>query len=170
MPPSRTAIAVDLMARLGYTPDPWQIEVLENEHPRLLLNCCRQAGKSTIVAFLGLFEAMTKAMARVLLVSRTHRQSRELFRNVKWFHQLLGERALERHRRAARGGVQSQARAQCAAAGDCRGDGKAGKRPAACRRRLLPESAGRGGPVPLSATRQRWFRDPPTERGLMWRS
>ena len=42
------------MRNLGLAPDPWQTEVLEGAHPRLLLNCCRQAGKSTTVALLGL--------------------------------------------------------------------------------------------------------------------
>ena len=46
--------AVRLMRNLGLEPDPWQVEVLEGGHPRLLLNCCRQAGKSTVVALLGL--------------------------------------------------------------------------------------------------------------------
>src|SRR5713226_5952371 len=38
--------AVKLMTNLGLKPDPWQVEVLEGNHTRLLLNCCRQAGKS----------------------------------------------------------------------------------------------------------------------------
>jgi hypothetical protein len=46
------------MCSLGLKPDPWQLEVLEADHPRLLLNCCRQAGKSTFVALLGLAEAV----------------------------------------------------------------------------------------------------------------
>jgi hypothetical protein len=33
--------AVPLMRSLGMAPDPWQIEVLESSHPRLLLNCSR---------------------------------------------------------------------------------------------------------------------------------
>ena len=44
--------AVNLMRKLGLEPDPWQVEVLDGGHPRLLLNCCRQAGKSTVVALL----------------------------------------------------------------------------------------------------------------------
>ena len=46
-----------LMRKLGLEPDSWQIQVLEGSHERLLLNCCRQAGKSTAVAMLGLVEA-----------------------------------------------------------------------------------------------------------------
>ena len=52
------APAVPLMRNLGLEPDPWQVEVLESTHPRLLLNCCRQAGKSAVVAVLALTEAV----------------------------------------------------------------------------------------------------------------
>jgi hypothetical protein len=34
------------MRNLGLDPDPWQIEVLQGGHPRLLLNCCRQTKQS----------------------------------------------------------------------------------------------------------------------------
>ena len=47
----------ELMRRMRLEPDPWQIDVLESGHPRVLLNCCRQAGKSTAVAYLALAEA-----------------------------------------------------------------------------------------------------------------
>ena len=40
--------AVHLMRNLGLEPDPWQVEVLESNVQRLLLNCCRQAGNSTV--------------------------------------------------------------------------------------------------------------------------
>src|SRR5436853_2372628 len=82
--------AVRLMRNLGLEPDPWQAEVLEAGHPRLLLNCCRQAGKSTAVAMLGLAEAVFVPHTKVLLVSRSHRQSKELFRIVADFYRRLG--------------------------------------------------------------------------------
>src|SRR5579871_6696675 len=82
--------AVHTMRGLGLEPDPWQIEVLEAGHPRLLLNCCRQAGKSTAVALLGLVEALWTPGTKVLLVSRSLRQSAELFRIVTDFHRRLG--------------------------------------------------------------------------------
>jgi hypothetical protein len=71
-------------------PDPWQVEVLTGGHARLLLNCCRQAGKSTVVAMLGLAAALFVPATQVLLLSRSHRQSRELFRIVTGFHRCLG--------------------------------------------------------------------------------
>src|SRR5947209_18600848 len=82
--PSRPP-AVQIMRNLGLEPDPWQVEVLEAGHPRLLLNCCRQAGKSTAVALLGLVEALFVPGTKVLLVSRSLRQSAELFRIVTDF-------------------------------------------------------------------------------------
>src|SRR5262249_5829927 len=82
--------AVNIMRNLGLEPDPWQVEVLEAGHPRLLLNCCRQAGKSTAVAVLGLTEAVLVPFTKVLLVSRSLRQSTELFRIVTDFYRRIG--------------------------------------------------------------------------------
>src|SRR5262245_559566 len=88
--------AVRIMRNLGLEPDPWQAEVLEAGHPRLLLNCCRQAGKSTVVAVLGLVEAVFVPGTRVILLSRSHRQSTELFRVVLDFYRRLGAPFLQR--------------------------------------------------------------------------
>jgi hypothetical protein len=89
-PTPRRPPAVQLLRNLGLEPDPWQIEVLEGAHSRLLLNCCRQAGKSTAVAMLALAEAIFVPGTKVLLLSRSHRQSRELFRIVTGFYRRLG--------------------------------------------------------------------------------
>ena len=56
-PPATRPPTADIMRGVGLEPDPWQIEVLQSTHPQLLLNCCRQAGKTTVVAFLALIEA-----------------------------------------------------------------------------------------------------------------
>src|SRR5258708_31700220 len=77
--------ASELMRTLGLAPDPWQIEVLEAGHSRLLLNCTRQSGKSTVVAVLALYEAIWTSGTKVLLLSRSHRQSTELFRILTGF-------------------------------------------------------------------------------------
>jgi hypothetical protein len=77
-------------------PDPWQIEVLEGDQPRLLLNCCRQAGKSTVVAMLGLAQALFVPGTKVLLVSRSHRQSKELFGIVSEFYRRFDKPMCER--------------------------------------------------------------------------
>jgi hypothetical protein len=87
------------MRSLGLDPDPWQVEVLEAGHPRLLLNCCRQAGKSTVVAVLGLAEAVFVPGTQVLLVSRSFRQAAELFRTLTLFFRRMGAPLLERQTR-----------------------------------------------------------------------
>src|SRR4051794_2832213 len=83
--------SVPPMRNLGLEPDPWQIEVLESQRPRLLLNCCRQAGKSTVVALRALAEAIWNADRKILIVSRSMRQSMELFRIITDFYAQLEE-------------------------------------------------------------------------------
>ena len=44
-------LALDRVAfakRLGVKPDPWQEDLLRSASERVLLNCCRQSGKSTM--------------------------------------------------------------------------------------------------------------------------
>ncbi|OAI51909.1 hypothetical protein AYO44_16835 [Planctomycetaceae bacterium SCGC AG-212-F19] len=77
------------MARLGLDPDPWQVAILEGNDRRLLLSCCRQAGKSTVVALVSLLEALTLPGSVILLLSRSHRQSKELYRIVASFTNTL---------------------------------------------------------------------------------
>ena len=72
--------ALGAMHSLGLEPDPWQLDVLVGKHQRLLLNCCRQSGKSTTVALLSVLETVGIAGTRVLMVAPSLRQSRLLFR------------------------------------------------------------------------------------------
>ena len=44
--------AAELSRKAGLEPDPWQAQVLRSSAPRILMNCCRQSGKSTITALL----------------------------------------------------------------------------------------------------------------------
>jgi hypothetical protein len=79
------ALAFDpslILAAQGMSPDPWQRDFLLGAHKRVLLNCCRQSGKSTAVAALALDAALFSPRALVLLLSPTQRQSHELFRKV----------------------------------------------------------------------------------------
>jgi len=94
------AIATDLglaldPARLaesaGIRPDPWQAEVLRTLAPRLLLNCSRQSGKSTVAALLAVHTAFYEPGALVLLLSPSLRQSQELFRKALNAHRALGK-------------------------------------------------------------------------------
>jgi len=64
----------------GIVPDDWQADVLRSSASRMLLNCSRQSGKSTITAALAMHTAIFDAGALVLLLSPSLRQSQELFR------------------------------------------------------------------------------------------
>ena len=83
---SDLALAFDRVAfaraGVGFEPDPWQEVVLRWSGKRLLMNCCRQSGKSTTAAILALHEAVYRPGSLVLLISPSLRQSSELFRKV----------------------------------------------------------------------------------------
>jgi len=76
---------------LGFHPDPWQGEFLRSGHGRVLLNCCRQAGKSTTTAVLALHRALYYPASLILLVSPSLRQSSELFKKVREFMAVMDE-------------------------------------------------------------------------------
>lgn len=70
------------MRTLGYEPDKWQEQFLASEAKRVLLNCSRQSGKSTVTASLALHTARYKAGSLTLLLSPSFRQSLELYEKV----------------------------------------------------------------------------------------
>lgn len=67
---------------LGMDLDPWQAAFVTSGGRRDLLNCSRQAGKSTAAAILALHEALHVPDSVTVLVSPSQRQSSELFRKV----------------------------------------------------------------------------------------
>jgi hypothetical protein len=67
---------------MGTEPDVWQRTVLESDEPRIILNCCRQAGKSSVVAVKALHIGLYQPKSLILLLSRSLRQSAELGRKV----------------------------------------------------------------------------------------
>ncbi|MCZ6508512.1 MAG: terminase family protein [Acidobacteria bacterium] len=73
---------VQLAREAGLEPDPWQARALRSREPRILLNCSRQAGKSTVTAALAVHTALYEPGALVLLLSPSLRQSQELFRKA----------------------------------------------------------------------------------------
>lgn len=74
----------------GFHPDPWQGELLRSRHPRILLNCSRQAGKSTTTGFLALHEALFFPPAPVVVLSPSLGQSVELFDKILEPYKALG--------------------------------------------------------------------------------
>src|SRR5438105_956925 len=87
--PNPAAAAARVMNSLGLEPDPWQLNVLRGDQPRLLLNCSRQAGKSTVVAVHALLNAIYTEDLLVLLMSPSLRQSTELFGIVMRFYERI---------------------------------------------------------------------------------
>jgi hypothetical protein len=72
----------ELARKVGLPPDAWQADFLRSTDQRILLNCSRQAGKSTVTALLGVHAALYEPDALVLLLSPSLRQSQELFRKA----------------------------------------------------------------------------------------
>src|SRR5262249_43928004 len=68
-----------------------QARLLRRSSQRMLLRCCRQAGKSTTGAALALRTALLQPRSLTLLLSPTQRQSGELFRKVCHQYRALGK-------------------------------------------------------------------------------
>jgi hypothetical protein len=88
------AMALDparlFQAATGHTPDPWQARFLRSNASRVLLNCCRQSGKSTSTAALALHTGLYQPASLTLLLSPSLRQSVELYRKVGAQYRALG--------------------------------------------------------------------------------
>lgn len=84
---------VQLVRSAGLMPDAWQQQVLRSRSPRLLLNCSRQSGKSTVSAALAVWTAVYDPGSLVLVLSPTLRQSQELFRRCLTFYRVATELA-----------------------------------------------------------------------------
>jgi hypothetical protein len=85
------ALSPVIFARsLGIEPDPWQSEVLRTDSKRIILNCARQTGKSTITAIMALHHALYTSNALVLVVSHTLQQATETFKKIVLFYRQLG--------------------------------------------------------------------------------
>lgn len=74
----------------GLAPDPKQAAVLCGQSKRVLMNCCRQWGKSTTAAALGVREAILYPRSLVLVFSPSERQSAETLRKACDFNRALG--------------------------------------------------------------------------------
>jgi phage FluMu gp28-like protein len=87
VPPDRVEFAA---RQLGIEPDDWQAFFLTSDATRVLMNCSRQSGKSTVVAIRALHEALTKPGSLTLILAPAERQAQELFSKVAGFYRQLG--------------------------------------------------------------------------------
>jgi hypothetical protein len=81
-----------LAERAGLDPDPWQRDVLRSTADRMLLNCSRQSGKSTVTAVLAVHTALYEPGSLSLMLSKAQRQSQELFRKCLDVYRALDQR------------------------------------------------------------------------------
>lgn len=81
---------VEFAASVGIIPDPWQGEILVSEHPRKILCCGRQTGKSTVGAVLAVHKALTRPGSTVLVVAPGERQAKLLFSKAASLYRQAG--------------------------------------------------------------------------------
>jgi Terminase large subunit, T4likevirus-type, N-terminal len=86
-------LALDRVAfarELGLVCDPWQEDLLRSSSDRVLLNCSRQSGKSTMSALIALHRALYHPGSLILCLAPALRQSQELFGKIANFYRDLG--------------------------------------------------------------------------------
>jgi hypothetical protein len=81
---------VSFAEKLGIVPDEWQENFLQSSADRVLLNCSRQSGKSTMSAVIALHRALYHPGSLVLCLAPALRQSQELFGKIAGFYRDLG--------------------------------------------------------------------------------
>jgi hypothetical protein len=84
------AYPVEFALSLGIEPDEWQVEVLASDHPRKILCCGRQTGKSTVGAVLAIHKALTRPGSTVLVVAPGERQAKLLFSKARRLYEQAG--------------------------------------------------------------------------------
>jgi cytochrome c-type biogenesis protein CcmE len=84
------AYPVEFAISLGIVPDEWQVEVLASNHPRKILCCGRQTGKSTVAAILAIHKALTQPGSTVLVVAPGERQAKLLFSKARRLYEQAG--------------------------------------------------------------------------------
>ena len=81
---------VSFAKTLGLVPDAWQEGLLRSHSERILLNCSRQSGKSTMSAVIALHRALYHPGSLILCLAPALRQSQELFAKIAGFYRDLG--------------------------------------------------------------------------------
>jgi hypothetical protein len=74
---------------LGVKLDPWQVQALRSSAKQSIWNIHRQAGKSSIASIKALGKAIFKPGSLTLMVSKSERQSGELYRKFLSFYDRL---------------------------------------------------------------------------------
>jgi Terminase large subunit, T4likevirus-type, N-terminal len=75
---------------LGINPDGWQRDLLRSSSDRILINGCRQSGKSSMSAVIGLHRAVYHSGSLVLILAPAERQAKETFGKVLSLYRSLG--------------------------------------------------------------------------------
>jgi hypothetical protein len=84
---------------LGLDLDEWQRDLLRSRSDRVLLNCSRQSGKSTMAAVIALHRALHYRGSLILCLAPALRQSQELFGKIAGFYRDLGRPVAPRSER-----------------------------------------------------------------------
>ena len=82
----------DFCEQIGFAPDAEQARLLDSGGQRVILNCTRQWGKSTVTAAKAVREAWRRPESLTLVVSPSGRQSGEFLRKAATFVRRLGIR------------------------------------------------------------------------------
>src|SRR5215204_5673767 len=86
-------LALDRVAfaeRLGIIPDRWQRDLLRSDSDHVILNCCRQSGKSSMSAVVALHKAVYSPDSLTLILAPAERQAKETFGKVLTLYRKLG--------------------------------------------------------------------------------
>lgn len=87
------AFAIDpalIMTAMGKKPDAWQADVLRSNQD-MLLNCCRQSGKSTVIGAKVAHKAVFAPGKLSVIVSKSQRQAAETFRKALDAYYAMGQ-------------------------------------------------------------------------------
>jgi hypothetical protein len=86
---ARACDPVLLAQDCGLDPDAIQIELLRSTSRRIIVNACRQFGKSSVSALLAVWACLYDAPSRVVLISPSQQQSGELYKKCLTFLERL---------------------------------------------------------------------------------
>jgi hypothetical protein len=81
---------VEFARSLEIEPDDWQVSTLTSQHPRKILCCGRQTGKSTVGAVLAVHKVLTRPGSTVLVVAPGERQAKLLFSKAARLYRQAG--------------------------------------------------------------------------------